>query len=118
MRPFNFSRKHRLVTKKAFQAIFACAEKVKYKNWLALYCSNELTYPRLGILVSKKHISHATDRNLIKRIIRESFRHQKSSLQNLDVIVLLTTKCASLDKTQLRQDIDMLWPLTKTKKVR
>jgi len=43
--------------------------------------------PRLGILVSRKHASKATERNYIKRCIREAFRHEQESLGPLDVLV-------------------------------
>lgn len=43
--------------------------------------------PRLGMLVTRKHAPHATDRNRIKRCIREAFRHEQAWLGSLDVLV-------------------------------
>lgn len=43
--------------------------------------------PRLGILVTRKHSARATDRNRIKRCIREAFRLEQESLGALDVLV-------------------------------
>ena len=48
---------------------------------------NSLGFSRLGIVVGKKAVNHAADRNKIKRSIRESFR--SSELPALDVIVLV-----------------------------
>jgi ribonuclease P protein component len=42
---------------------------------------------RLGMLVTRKHASHAVDRNRIKRCIREAFRHEQALLGSLDVLV-------------------------------
>ena len=43
--------------------------------------------PRLGMLVTRKHASRATDRNGMKRCIREAFRLEQENLGPLDVLV-------------------------------
>lgn len=43
--------------------------------------------PRLGILVSRRHATKATERNRIKRCIREAFRLEQGRLGALDVLV-------------------------------
>ncbi|MGQ0544660.1 MAG: ribonuclease P protein component [Betaproteobacteria bacterium] len=43
--------------------------------------------PRLGILVSRKHATAATERNRIKRCIREAFRLEQERLGPIDVLV-------------------------------
>jgi len=43
--------------------------------------------PRLGLLVTRKHAARASERNLIKRCIREAFRLEQEKLGPLDVLV-------------------------------
>ncbi|HEU4647084.1 MAG TPA: ribonuclease P protein component [Burkholderiales bacterium] len=43
--------------------------------------------PRLGMLVTRKHAAKATERNGIKRCIREAFRLEQARLGALDVLV-------------------------------
>jgi len=43
--------------------------------------------PRLGILVTRRHAARATDRNRIKRCIREAFRLEQGRLGSVDVLV-------------------------------
>ena len=42
---------------------------------------------RLGLLVTRKHAAHATDRNRIKRCIREAFRLEQEILGPMDLLV-------------------------------
>jgi ribonuclease P protein component len=42
---------------------------------------------RLGILVTRRHASRATERNSIKRCIREAFRLEQARIGPLDVLV-------------------------------
>jgi ribonuclease P protein component len=44
-------------------------------------------HPRLGLLVSRKHSRAATQRNGIKRCIREAFRLEQENLGPLDLLV-------------------------------
>ncbi|MEO8132412.1 MAG: ribonuclease P protein component [Betaproteobacteria bacterium] len=45
--------------------------------------------PRLGIVVGKKNLPRAVDRNALKRIVRETFRQQRNELVPCDMLVRL-----------------------------
>ena len=51
--------------------------------------TNDLGASRLGLIVAKKVLRHAVDRNRAKRVIRESFRRRRG-LPALDIVVRLT----------------------------
>lgn len=42
---------------------------------------------RLGLLVTRKHATRASDRNRIKRSIREAFRLEQETLGPMDLLV-------------------------------
>ena len=42
---------------------------------------------RLGLLVTRKHATRASDRNRIKRSIREAFRLEQEKLGSVDLLV-------------------------------
>lgn len=42
---------------------------------------------RLGMLVTRKHAARATDRNGLKRCIREAFRLEQATLGSIDLLV-------------------------------
>ena len=50
---------------------------------------NNLGYPRLGIIISKKLCKKANKRNKLKRIIREIFRTHKQILLSTDILFRL-----------------------------
>ena len=43
--------------------------------------------PRLGLLVTRKHAARASERNRIKRCVREAFRLEQAALGPLDMLV-------------------------------
>ena len=43
--------------------------------------------PRLGVMVTRKHAALATERNRLKRCIREAFRLEQAGLGPVDVLV-------------------------------
>jgi ribonuclease P protein component len=117
---FSFPRSSRLVSKQDFQFVFAKPDyKLSYRQFLLLsrirqpasFASQPITETRLGLVISKRWLKHAVDRNRVKRIVRESFRQHKKILKELDIIVLIRSECSAVSKPQLRNDIDHLWPL-------
>lgn len=103
-----FSRTQRLLSKKDFQLVFAKPHKVTRQHLIALYRSNQLPHARLGIIIAKHHVKTAVRRNRIRRVIRESFRHQEM-LKGLDIIVLMRSEWTPLINQTLRDDINNLW---------
>ena len=64
---------------------------------------------RLGLVVSKKNISKAVERNRVKRLIRESFRKNKSQVPNLDVVVLIRKGIDVLPNVIISSKLNSLW---------
>jgi ribonuclease P protein component len=105
----HFSRQQRLLTKNAFQFVFASPLKVKSKWLIALYRSNGLSYARLGLMISKRYLKRAVDRNYLKRILREIFRHHHRDLQGFDIVVMLRRSPETEEKAAWRADAFVLF---------
>lgn len=105
----HFPRSLRLTTKAQYQSVFDQAAKANQKHLLVLYKPNQKLHGRLGLLIGKRAVSDAVDRNRIKRTIRESFRHNQEKLIGFDVIVIARHQCDTLNNSQLREGIDNLW---------
>mgnify|MGYP000113411781 FL=1 len=105
-----FPRQVRLLTPGDYRRVFERADaKTQTKQILILARPNELGFARMGLVVAKKHAKRAVDRNEIKRIVRESFRHHQSELENLDCVILSRGGAKDLDKVELRHMMDQLW---------
>ena len=65
--------------------------------------------PRLGLIISKKSIKRAVDRNRVKRITRESFRLCQSRLRGLDVVIMSRAGLGELPGAALCAVLDKHW---------
>jgi len=64
---------------------------------------NQLKHPRLGLVVRKKFIKKAVDRNQFKRIVRETFRLHQHDLPDIDIVVMNRAGSDRLPAPQLNQ---------------
>ena len=105
-----FSKDKRLLNSQQFKRVFsACEYRASGKYCLFLAKANALTQPRLGLVIAKKHIRLAVQRNRIKRLIRESFRQQQHQLAPVDVIVLARKGLDQLDNSSILKQLHQLW---------
>lgn len=65
--------------------------------------SSDSEQARLGLIVPKRFAGKAVTRNAIKRVIRESFRHQRHKLPPADYVFRLHSKVPDCSLTQLKQ---------------
>ncbi|WP_223351813.1 ribonuclease P protein component, partial [Escherichia coli] len=83
----DFDRDKRLLTARQFSAVFdSPTGKVPGKHVLLLARENGLDHPRLGLVIGKKNVKLAVQRNRLKRLIRESFRHNQETLAGWDIV--------------------------------
>ncbi len=64
---------------------------------------------RLGLAIAKKQIRRAVDRNRLKRIIRESFRQQRSRLPAVDLVVMVRRPVLDLQQAEIFSRLQGLW---------
>lgn len=114
----NFNKEKRLLKKQSFSLVFnENTNRVFYKNFLVLIRKNDLSSPRIGMVIPKKIVRKAVDRNLLKRKIRESFRKNQLDLPKIDMIFLLTKK-AKINRIELQNlEFNGVWNLIKQKNI-
>lgn len=66
---------------------------------------------RLGLVVAKKHLKRAVDRNRFKRVARDSFRLNQHALEGLDCVVLARSGVRNIDlaNNELRDSLTDAW---------
>ncbi|MFT7558395.1 MAG: ribonuclease P protein component [Flavobacteriales bacterium] len=111
-RPSNsqcFGKSSRLLNAADFKRVFDKAPlKASHPKLLILAKPSNHKQSRLGLVVAKKNIRLAVNRNQFKRVTRESFRLQQH-LPAIDVIVLSRKNADSLTKKELFSVLEDLW---------
>jgi ribonuclease P protein component len=106
---YSFTRELRLLTPSQFRDVFAQPTVVSSPHITLLATPNSLDYPRLGFAVSKKSVKLACRRNLIKRIIRDSFRLKRHEMKSIDIVVVSKRGAGDINNAQMHELIDKLW---------
>lgn len=83
--PFGADRK--LAGRSAFEPLLRAGQRRSLSGYTFYLTRRTEGPPRLGILVTRQHASRATERNRLKRCIREAFRLEQASIGPLDVLV-------------------------------
>lgn len=104
-----FSRKSKLRTDSEFKKVFLAKRRVSADLCDLLYRPNNLTHPRLGVIVSKKNIRCANMRNNFKRIAREYFRLKQKQIKMLDIVILAKSKAREANNKELRECLEKLF---------
>lgn len=104
-----FSKNDRLLSSSDFQQVFKrnCL-RVSSPHILILAMLNDRQSSRLGLVIGKKNVQLAVDRNKVKRVIRETFRKNTFKI-SLDIIVLARRGVGCLNSEQLNLLLNQSW---------
>lgn len=86
---FSFPRQVRVIKTDDYSSVFNFRRRVSGHFLVIHYRYNELSWPRLGLVIAKKTTHLAVSRNYMRRVLRELFRvnRQNSGLGNVDLII-------------------------------
>lgn len=104
-----FRGKYRLSKTDEFSSVFAFRRVIRGIHFDLLSRPNGQSSARLGMVIAKKYVRSAVNRNLVKRIVRESFRLGRSEMQQCDVVVRASTRLDACNRNALRKEIDSLF---------
>lgn len=98
MCPASFGRPARLLKPAEFEQVFGENERARTDALLVMARPNTLGHARLGMVIAKRLLPRAVDRNRVKRCVRETFRLQRRHLPACDFVVRLLGKPAAGDE--------------------
>ncbi|HQO29270.1 MAG TPA: ribonuclease P protein component [Accumulibacter sp.] len=103
-----FPKKYRLLKTDEYSSVFGFRSAVKSRHFLLHYrpCNGaEDGGARLGLVVAKRYVKRAVDRNLLRRLCRECFRLQRPHLPPYDFILRVACKPALIDRRAMAKEI-------------
>ncbi len=107
---FGFPKTSRLLKAADYKAVFSKARfKVSCRHFLVLAIGNDRPNSRLGLVIAKKNIALAVQRNRLKRQLRNAFRLNTALLNGLDLVVLARKDADKLNNKKLNDIIESLW---------
>jgi ribonuclease P protein component len=106
----SFGKARRLLNASDYSRVFDGAEaRASHRHFLLLAKTNNGPGHRLGLVIAKKNIRLAVQRNRVKRIAREVFRQLPDSEPTLDVILLARRGLDQLDNAELSTILQQQW---------
>jgi len=110
MKAQGFPKSSRLLNSHAFNPVFDHPDgRVSNRSFLVLAKQNTLCHGRLGVVVGKKAVAKANDRNRIKRLIRETFRCAEISTLSMDLVVLARKDVHQNDNALIKSQLLQLF---------
>lgn len=105
-----FPKQARLLVPGDFQPVFSRPDvRVSSRYVLLLARFTKRPGPRLGVVVGRKNVKSAVQRNRIKRIVRESFRLRKAEFGTIDIVVLARKGLDRFDNSDIHAQLGSLF---------
>ena len=97
------------LVKSEYAPIFNQNVAIHTRHFVFLAQQTETLDNKFGMILPKKKIPTSVQRNLCKRIIRESFRAHTGEQQGLWFIVLAKPRAKEASKKELWTSLDQFW---------
>ena len=105
-----FPRENRLLSAENYSRVFDGSEaRASHKHLLILARTNQLSRHRLGLVIAKKNVRKAVQRNRVKRLTREFFRQLPAPTTGFDAVVLARRGIDGLDNAELTAILQQQW---------
>lgn len=105
-----FDKKKRLLNANDYTRVFDKPDaRASHQKLLLLARINGSSRHRLGLVIAKKHVRLAVDRNRIKRVAREFLRTLPADESCVDIVLLARRGLGDLDNSELSSILLQQW---------
>ncbi len=104
-----FPRTRRLTTKAEYERVFATKDLSVGAHPFTIFAASRPEGARLGLVIGKRALRRAVDRNLVKRSLREWFRRHGHELPPMDYVVLLRAAPKTLTAQAVGVQVAAAW---------
>jgi ribonuclease P protein component len=104
-----FSRRHRFAERGSFGPVLRAPRKVRGSLAVVHAVAARGEVSRLGIALTRRLVPRSTDRNRVKRLVRETFRRHPLKKAALDCVVSLRERFDARSLPALRGEIGSLF---------
>lgn len=104
-----FPRTVRLTRAAEYRGVFQGGRRINLHPFTAVCRATQEDTARLGLAISKRNLRRASQRQRIKRLVRESFRHRRSQLPPVDVVIMCRRGAEEYTNQDLYQILERLW---------
>jgi ribonuclease P protein component len=104
----------RITDAKDYAHVFKKGFHTQSRFWKIIASDSGRSFSRLGLAISKKQYKKAVDRNLFKRLARETFRNNQYDIESIDFVIMVK-KSACTDNIEITKDLLSLMKNVKSK---
>ncbi|MFZ5557008.1 MAG: ribonuclease P protein component [Pseudomonadota bacterium] len=105
---YAFPKSARLRTSAEFRAVLGRRAGVAGRFFQVYFRSNACPGARLGVVAGRKAAGNAVHRNFVRRLIRETFRLNRSRLAQADFVVRVVRPVGRGDSLAAREELNEL----------
>jgi ribonuclease P protein component len=106
---YGFSRDKRLLTGKDYKQVFEQAKRIGNPHWTVYGWRHQQPKAQLGLAIAKKTLRRAHERNRLKRLARETFRHMHGQLSGVNIVVMAGKAAETADNATLVAQLTKLF---------
>ena len=106
--PSSLAKCVRITKARDYSHTFQNGSHIQGKFWRLTTNDSGNSNSRLGLAISKKVYKRAVDRNLFKRLARETFRQNQEDLESLDFVVMIKKTARATNKAIIQDLLSLM----------